>query len=744
MSWPSAGRSEERMKLQGNGRDTGPAEADSPEFLSFLDEAPVMMWISDADHGGMYFNAAWLAFRGTTLEQETNGGYLAAIHPDDLGNIEGYADALDGERSFQYEYRLRRHDGEWRWVLDSGRPRYAPCGKHLGYIGTCIDITLRRQSEAALRLSEARLNLAQESASIGTYDWDVMSDEILWSSEMYGLYGIPPRACAVSSATLMEAWQSRLHDDDRERCLAELESAAADGDRTGSSFRINHPELGLRWIEGRGRIFRDDAGNPLRVIGVNFDVTEQRRAEQALAESESRFRSLAENFPGFLYRRVTYPDGRVEYPVFAGGDENFLGLGAAAISKLRSMDDFLDFIHPDDLELVIERFRHATRTRTRLEYEARVLGSNDKYHWVHSVTRPQLREDGATVWDGVVLDVTEERQRSSARERTATMLRLGAVLGEIGTWEYDPEARSLVTSDCINQLFGLPPSEEPRPIDLYLEKVVEEDRKIAGVGVLTKADRGTETASSYRVKASSGEVRWVKTRSRFETLPNGSSRLIGVLTDITHEKRREDELAAALAQRQMLVAEQNRRTKTSLQLVKSMLRLDASRDTPAASALEATLGRIDAISDLHEQLGDTERVDFARYVESLAAKLRNSMLQGLPVTLECQTLECDLDHEQAGLLGFVVHELVTDTIRHAFPPGADGQIRLVLAHADDGAVEITVSNNSHGSEARSTDDTGPGIDLLDGLCRQIGASLTYLGGPDGGYLIRLPPAQAES
>ena len=109
-------------------------------FRNLADTAPVMMWTTGPDKLCTFFNKTWLSFTGRTMEQELGHGWAEGIHPDDAERcFAGYCEAFDARRDFHIEYRLRRADGEYRWVLCSGVPRFAPDGVFAGYIGSDID-----------------------------------------------------------------------------------------------------------------------------------------------------------------------------------------------------------------------------------------------------------------------------------------------------------------------------------------------------------------------------------------------------------------------------------------------------------------------------------------------------------------------------------------------------------------------------------------------------------------------------
>jgi diguanylate cyclase (GGDEF)-like protein/PAS domain S-box-containing protein len=254
-------------------------------FRVMADTTPVLIWMSGTDALCYYFNKPWLDFTGRTMQEEMGNGWTEGIHPDDYQyclNI--YLGAINAHTEFTMEYRLRRADGEYRWLLDNGVPRFTLDGFFLGYIGSCVDITERKQAE------EQIIFLSSVTKDI--------SDAILVTDTNFAITYLNKAEEQLFGYTLDEVKGKTADILNAEEMTEQIQKDIYKTVSSGNTYfgeSLNRKKDGSTFIcEYKVMPLLDSRGEIYTYVGIQRDITERKQTEEALRENEGKFRAIIE------------------------------------------------------------------------------------------------------------------------------------------------------------------------------------------------------------------------------------------------------------------------------------------------------------------------------------------------------------------------------------------------------------------------------------------------------------------
>ncbi|HUP26395.1 MAG TPA: PAS domain S-box protein [Candidatus Limnocylindrales bacterium] len=277
-------------------------------------------------------------------------------------------------------------------------------GKVQGIMAHAVDVTEQVQAKQKLLDSEERFTLAQQAANIGTFDWNIKSGEFLCTRQLEIIYGLK----ADGFAHKYTNWLKRIHEDDRARVKHELHDAT-NGKDLDSEFRIVQPDGSVKWIAIRASVFHDDKGRPERLLGINRNVTKRKLAEEALRDSEERFRSLADSMPQIVW--TARPDGYVDY-------YNKQWYEYTGFKTGKDDQSWTTVLHPDDEHLCMDAWYESVRTGKlyQIEYRFKDRQKPGKYRWFLGRALPVRDKTGKIVkWFGTCTDI-DDLHRTIARK----------------------------------------------------------------------------------------------------------------------------------------------------------------------------------------------------------------------------------------------------------------------------------------------------------------------------------------
>lgn len=312
------------------------ALAESEErYRALVEATTAMVWRADAD-GSILLGWGWQAFTGQPPEEYGGHGWLTVVHPQDQPDlITTWRAALASGVSAGSDFRVRHRGGEYRWVHSRAVPLRAPDGSIREWVGTITNIHERKEAEDALRTSEERLRLALEATGLGIWDADLVTGYREWTQEAKDILGLAPE-----TATTRETFLERIHSDDRDRIEAKFFASVPESipiyQDECRMFRADTGEE--RWVAVSGRTFLDDTGMAVRKLGTIQDITDRKRAEDALRDSEARLQLALQ-----AARMVAWEqDTRTDYITRSENSLALLGVGSGPLK------DFLARVPTED------------------------------------------------------------------------------------------------------------------------------------------------------------------------------------------------------------------------------------------------------------------------------------------------------------------------------------------------------------------------------------------------------------
>ena len=340
--------------------------------------------------------------------------FIEILHPEDRDRVQETVDkALDEQTEYHSEYRAVWSDGSVHWIVAKGRGFYDRENKPIRMMGTVQDITALRQSQQQLKENEGILELALSSAKAGFWSWEIDTGKVDWSPENYLIHGFDPH----QDTPQYEDWENRLHPEDRPRVQEQVRQVISGQlPEFNAEFRIIHPQRGVLWLLGIGNIVRNSHGKPVRLSGINLDISSLKETEAALHKSKNELKLITEVIPQQIWTAAI--DGHVDY--INQRWQNYTGLD---LEQMR-VRGWAAIVHPDDLPNIRDSWIQAIRTEGKFDTEARLRSANGTYHWFLSKARPLRNERGEIIkWYGTNTSITRIKELETKLLQQAEDLR---------------------------------------------------------------------------------------------------------------------------------------------------------------------------------------------------------------------------------------------------------------------------------------------------------------------------------
>ncbi|MEI7869938.1 MAG: EAL domain-containing protein [Candidatus Methylumidiphilus sp.] len=372
-------------------------------FRTMANSAPVLIWVAGTDQGCNWFNTVWLDFTGRTLEEEQGNGWARGIHPDDLDRcLEIYTTHFDQRTEFQMEYRLRRHDGKYSWLVDKGVPLTDGQGRFSGYIGSCIDVTPAKELAIDLGVQTLRLQTILKMASDGIHILDTVGNIVQFSDSFALMLGY---TCAEMSQLNVADWDTQIPEaellDELYRLIRHPAKFTTQHRRKDGS--VIDVEINARGVELEGERY---------LYASARDITERKALDAVIAESRNLLSTIIDTAPV----RVFWKDRNLRY---LGCNRAFAqDVGLECPDDVNGKDDhqmpwadLAELYRTDDREIIESGI-------AKLCYEEPKANTSGQEMWLQTSKVP-LRNQGNEIFGvlGIYEDITERKKTQDRIER---------------------------------------------------------------------------------------------------------------------------------------------------------------------------------------------------------------------------------------------------------------------------------------------------------------------------------------
>jgi len=506
-------------------------------FRSVVENAPEAIFVSTQGRFRYLNPAAVKLFGAASASDLLDQPVLGSVHPDSRAFVAQAVQQVEklGAAMLPWVLKYLRLDGT---VLDV--EGFAIPFLHEGENGGLVfvrDITERKRAEEELQAKEYLLSESQRIAHLGSWEFTDQDGKsvVAWTPETYRLFGVSPDMCVPSPETFV----SLIYPDDRAAMQAWMSACLAGLEPPDLEFRVGLPDGSVRYLNGRGHLVPRDAQNQsIRMLGVAQDITERKRAEEALRQSEESFRSVVENAPEAIF-------------VSTRGCFRYLNppavklLGAASASELLGQP-VMDSVHPDSRAAVADGIRQVQERKGTISPVAqKYLRRDGTVLDIEGSIVPFLYEgeQGGLVF---VRDITDRKRAEEELREKEYILSESQSIAHVGSWEWRVQGDSSVMAWTPEtyRLFGVSPDTFVLSTETFVNLIHPDDR--AGMQFwMSSCLAGLEPPDlEFRVRLPDGSVRHINGRGHLlqQDADHKPIRMVGVAQDITAFKQAEEAL----------------------------------------------------------------------------------------------------------------------------------------------------------------------------------------------------------
>ncbi|WP_323757171.1 PAS domain-containing protein [Roseivirga sp.] len=520
-----------------------------------IESARIGTWELNLKTGNTRFNEYYAEMLGYEFHEivHEQSFFDERVHPDDLEKINTslYDEKIKDSGGFELLIRIRGKDNKWRWILDRGKIiERDKDGQPVLIYGTHIDLTEYKEKERAILHTNLKYELAAITAKTGVWEWDMVSDNLVWDK---GMASIHEKELPESNQISVSDWLSYVQPNYKDELNRNLASLVSDRGLFDAEYEIKTESGKVKRVRSTASIFRinDEEGD--KVIGLNLDVTDSHLKDQELFENEERLK-LA--FDG---ANMALMDWDLETNTVSVSDNYLEIIGQEKGKYDPTKDQFMDSVlHPDDSEKVRELFGKLKVGKLRhYELEYRVLTQNNELRWLKSKGKTFLDASGRVRVIGLTMNVTATRVAQEQLMESQRVLNLAISGTKQIILDWNIKEGSLKWNDNYYELLGRSKYDFKNTVSDHIKKSVFPDDVELVCNLARKLKSGVihETDVMIRLVTKTGDLRWMRVLGKnveFDKL-GLPKRHVCTLMDVTKERNLTLDLEKSYTQYQSLV-----------------------------------------------------------------------------------------------------------------------------------------------------------------------------------------------
>jgi PAS domain S-box-containing protein len=506
-----------------------------------VDSIPALIHTARPDGYLDYFNKPWLEYLGVTLDKVAGWNWTAFVHSEDVeGIVAKWRDCLATGEIFEHETRIRRTDGEYRWMFHRKVPLPDAHGNIVKWYGSSLDIEERKTAEEQLRRnagelqrSEFYLAEGQRLAHMGSWAWNVRTGALFWSEEIFRIYGYSPQETGPS----WEQFLKRVHPQDRAQIELRAKMEASDKEWTVShgDFRIVLPDGTLKYVHSVAHPVKHSS-KVTEVIGTVIDVTEHelltqelRRREAYLAEAQR-----LSHTGSFGWKPDT---GEVVW------SEETYRIFEYDLSVKLTIDSVVQRVHPRDRADFQKVIDGASRGATAFEHTYSLLLPDGRVKHAHAIAHVLQDASGNREFVGAVTDITESKTAEEALRSSQAYLAEAQRLSQTGSWAWNLGTDVRFWSEECYRVLGFDPLDAAPRMEELIQRIHPDDRPAFRESAKRARYNKLDEEVDYRIVHPGGAVRDIHSIGHPVFSPSGDLiEYTGTVIDVTERKRAEEEL----------------------------------------------------------------------------------------------------------------------------------------------------------------------------------------------------------